>query len=269
MPPASPPRPGPVPGGPGTRPVVLVPTCLRPIGKEAFHATGTEYARAVRLAGCLPLLVPNAEADEIDALLDLADGVLLTGSPSNVNPAFFGEPVRDASLPLDAARDAWVLPAIPKLLARGLPLFALCRGLQEVNVALGGSLHQAVHAVPGLADHREPDDAPLEREYAAAHAVTVQAGGLLERLGLAPGFRVNSLHGQGVHRLAEGLRVEALAPDGVIEAFSVDAASGLGGFALAVQWHPEWQAADNPVSMRLLGAFGDACRAFRERRDLR
>ena len=251
---------------------MLVPTCLRTIGKETFHVAGTEYARAVRLAGCLPLLVPNADADEIDALLDLADGVLLTGSPSNVHPASFGELVRDPSLPLDPARDAWVLPTIPKLLARGLPLLALCRGLQEVNIALGGSLHQALHAVPGLADHREPGDAPLDLEYAAAHAVTVQAGGVLERLGLAPGFRVNSLHGQGVNRLADGLRVEALAPDGVIEAFSVDAASGrggFGGFALAVQWHPEWQAAGNPVSMRLLGAFGDACRAFRERRDLR
>ena len=251
------------------RPVVLVPTCHRSIGKETFHVAGTAYARAVRLAGCVPLLVPNAEADEIDALLDLADGVLLTGSPSNVHPASFGEPVLDPRLPLDPARDAWVLPMIPKVLARGLPLFALCRGLQEFNIALGGSLHQAVHAVPGFADHREPADAPLEAEYAAAHAVEVRPGGLLGRLGLAPGFRVNSLHGQGVNRLADGLRVEASAPDGVIEAFSLEGAGRAGGFALAVQWHPEWQAADNPVSMRLLGAFGDACRAFRQRRDLR
>ena len=250
----------------GARPVVLLPTCLRRIGKESFHVAGTEYARAVRLAGCLPLLVPNAAPEEFDTLLDLADGVLLTGSPSNVDPAHFGATVHDARLPLDPARDAWVLPLVPKLLARGLPLFALCRGLQEVNVALGGSLHQAIQEVPGLSDHREPDDVPVEVEYGPSHAVRVVPGGLLERTLNLPEFEVNSLHGQGVARLGDGLRVEARAPDGVVEAFSI---VGAERFALAVQWHPEWLAAENPVSMQLLTAFGDACRAFRQQRSLR
>lgn len=247
-------------------PLVLLPTCLRRIGKESFHVAGTEYARAVRLAGCVPVLVPNAAQGEIDGLLDLADGVLLTGSPSNVDPAYFGEAVHDARLPLDPARDAWVLPLVPNLLARGLPLFALCRGLQEVNVALGGSLHQALQEVSGVNDHREPDGVPVDVEYGPAHSIHVVPGGLLERTLQVPAFQVNSLHGQGVARLAHGLRVEALAPDGVVEAFSV---VGAERFALAVQWHPEWRAAENPVSMQLLAAFGDACRAFKAQRDLR
>jgi putative glutamine amidotransferase len=244
-------------------PVVLVPACNRVLGHHPFHIAGHKYVEAVRLAGALPLVVPNARPDEVDALLELADGVLLTGSPSNVHPQHFDEGVHDPDLPLDQARDAWTLPFVPKLLERGVPLLAICRGLQETNVALGGTLHQAIHRVPGFTDHRADDDAPAEAQYGPAHDVTVEPGGVLERLLPARSFAVNSLHGQGVARLAPGLRVEARAPDGVIEAFSVPDAPG---FALAVQWHPEWRAADNPVSMAMLRAFGDACRAYRARR---
>ena len=131
-----------------------------------------------------------------------------------------------------------------------------------MNVALGGSLHQAVHQQPGLMDHREPDDAPLEDQYGPAHEVSVVPGGLLETVLGDSRFLVNSLHGQGVNRLAEGLRVEAIAPDGLIEAFSRPSAPA---FNLCVQWHPEWQAADNPVSVKLFKAFGAACQAYRDR----
>ena len=253
------------------RPVVLIPACNRTLGDHRYQVAGDKYVESVRLAGCQPLVVPttaaSASADELDALLDLADGVLLTGSASNVHPVHFGEDVHDAALPLDPARDAWTLPLIPRVLARGIPLLAICRGFQEVNVALGGSLHQAVQEVPGKNDHRDADDAPLDVQYGPAHDVNVVPGGILAGLlaGLPgmPRIRVNSLHGQGVNRLAPGLRVEATAPDGLVEAFTVGHAEG---FNLSVQWHPEWQAAANPVSMRLFEAFGRACATWREQR---
>ncbi|HZT55069.1 MAG TPA: gamma-glutamyl-gamma-aminobutyrate hydrolase family protein [Burkholderiaceae bacterium] len=244
------------------RPVVLVPACNRVLGDHPFHVAGKKYVDAVRLAGCTPLIVPGASGDELDALLGLADGVLLTGSPSNVHPRHFAEDVHDASLPLDADRDAWTLPLIPRALERGIPLFAICRGFQEMNVALGGSLHQAVQEVPDRHDHRAAKNAPAEAQYGPAHDLHVQPGGVLARVLDAPTIRVNSVHGQGVNRLARGLRIEALAPDGLVEAFSADAARG---FNLGVQWHPEWQAETNPVSIRLLEAFGAACVAYRDR----
>jgi putative glutamine amidotransferase len=242
-------------------PVVLVPACNRMLGQHPFHVAGKKYLDAVRLAGALPLVVPSATPEELDALLDLADGVLLTGSPSNVHPGHFGEAVHDTTLPLDPVRDAWTLPLIPKVIARGMPLMAICRGFQETNVALGGSLHQAVQEVPGMRDHRDRDADPVEVQYGLAHPVRVQPGGLLARLLGTGEVQVNSLHGQGIHRLANGLRVEALAPDGLVEAFSV---ADSPGFALGVQWHPEWQAADNPVSMAMLRAFGAACQDYRD-----
>ena len=245
------------------KPLVLVPACNRLLGDHPFHVAGKKYVDAVRLAGATPLIVPTAELDELDALLDIADGVLLTGSPSNVHPRHFDEPVYDATLPLDPARDAWTLPLIRRALARGLPLFAICRGTQEANVALGGSLHQAVHEVAPHLDHRAPAGQSAAAQYAARHAVDVVPGGLLSRIVEQTRFEVNSLHGQAVKQLAPGLRVEALAPDGVVEAFSVIDAPG---FNLCVQWHPEWQAASNPVSMQLLQAFGQAVRAYRHRR---
>ncbi|CAN5803273.1 gamma-glutamyl-gamma-aminobutyrate hydrolase family protein [soil metagenome] len=245
------------------KPIVLVPACNRMLGQHPFYVAGKKYLDFVRLAGCQPLVVPSAEPEELDALLDLADGVLLTGSPSNVHPSHFGEDVYDAQLPLDVDRDAWTLPLIPRVLARGLPFFAICRGFQEANVALGGSLHQAVQEVPGQHDHRASTDAPAEVQYGMAHDVAVEPGGVLARIVEAPNIRVNSVHGQGANRLAAGLRIEARAPDGLVEAFSFEASKG---FNLSVQWHPEWQAASNPVSMRLARAFGVACQTFRETR---
>jgi len=253
-------------------PVVLVPACQRVLGRHPFHVAGKKYIDAVRLAGCLPLVVPAAQADELPALLDLADGILLTGSPSNVHPSHFGEDVLDESLPLDPERDAWTLPLIRQALARGMPLLGICRGFQEVNVAMGGSLHQAVHAQPGLMDHRGDDSKPVDEEYGLSHPVSLMPGGqlaqALDGLGgevLKDGqFMVNSLHGQGVNRLAPGMRVEALAPDGVVEAMSWQAPDT--PFSLCLQWHPEWKAADNPVSQRIFKAFGQACWGYRAKR---
>ena len=241
------------------KPLVLVPACNRQLGDHPFHIAGQKYVDAVRLAGCTPLIVPTAEADEIPGLLALADGVLLTGSPSNVHPSHFGEDVHDPSLPLDPARDSLTLALIRQALALGLPLFAICRGTQETNVALGGSLHQAVQEVGPFNDHRSVSGQPAEVQYADVHPVQVLPGGRLAQIVGRSSFQVNSLHGQAVNQLAPGLRVEAVAPDGIVEAFSVETAPG---FNLCLQWHPEWQAAANPVSMQLLTAFGDATRAW-------
>jgi putative glutamine amidotransferase len=243
-------------------PVILVPACNRMLGDHPYHVAGKKYVDGARLAGGLPLVVPSASADEIDALLDLAHGVLLTGSASNVHPSHFGEEIHHPELMLDVTRDEWTLPLIPKALERGIPLLAICRGFQETNVALGGTLHQAVQEVPGHRDHRAPAGANAEVQYACAHSVMVAPGGLLESIVEQPTIEVNSIHAQGVKRLAPGLRIEARAPDGLVEAFSMPQAKG---FNLCVQWHPEWQAASNPVSVRLFEAFGAACRAYRDR----
>lgn len=251
-------------------PLVLVPSCQRVLGRHPFHVVGRKYVDAIRMAGGVPMMVPGGRPDEMLAALDVIDGVLLTGSPSNVHPSHFDEPVHDEELPLDPVRDAWTLPLIRAALERGLPLLAICRGLQEVNVALGGSLHQAVQDQPGHMDHRSDESLPVEQEYGLSHAIHIQPGGLLDRVleGLPEGVRdgmqvkVNSLHGQGVKRLAEGLRLEALAPDGVVEAFSHPEA----GFNLCLQWHPEWLAHENPVSQRIFEAFGQACREHRRSR---
>ena len=225
-----------------------------------YHAAGDQYLRAVLDgAGGLPLLIPALggplEAGELAARLD---GLLITGSPSNILPDHYGgEPSEPGTLH-DPDRDATTLPLIRAALAAGVPLFGICRGLQELNVALGGTLHQRVHELPGKHDHRWDDADPLEKQYGPAHPVRVCPGGVLERALGAGEITVNSLHWQGIDQLAAGLRVEAEAPDGLIEAVSVrDAAT----FALAVQWHPEWRFAENPASQALLGAFGAAARA--------
>ena len=248
-----------------SKPIVLVPACNRMLGEHPFSIAGKKYLDAVRLAGCMPLVVPTAEPSEFDALLDLADGVLLTGSPSNVHPRHFGETVHNPALPLDPDRDSWTLPLIPRVLQLGIPLFAICRGFQETNVALGGSLHQAVHEVAGQHDHRgaSATGGNAEAQYGVAHHVLVERGGTLDAI-LAQGeIDVNSVHGQGVNRLAAGLQVEARAPDGLVEAFSM---KGSAGFNLGVQWHPEWKAAENPISVKLFKAFGRACENYRSRR---
>ena len=246
------------------RPIVLVPACHRQLGSHACHTVQDKYLHALLHASCcMPLVLPAVGKDaDLDAALQIADGVLLTGSPSNVHPSHFGQAVHDDTLPLDPARDDWTLPLIPKLVARGMPLLAICRGFQEDNVALGGTLHQAVHAVPGMQDHRENIHDTLARQYAPAHRVRLTPGALLSRiLGGESEMMVNSLHGQGIARLADGLLVEALADDGLVEAWTVAA---MPGFALGVQWHPEWQVEQNPQSMRMFEAFGQACREHQQ-----
>jgi putative glutamine amidotransferase len=222
---------------------------------------GEKYLKALAdAAEALPLIVPVlADLVDVDELLSRCDGILLTGSPSNVEPQHYdGAASREGTLH-DPARDALTLPLARRALERGIPLFAVCRGFQELNVALGGTLHQHVHEVPGFRTHKEDPGDPLEVQYGPAHPVTLVEGGLLRRLAGTDTVMVNSLHSQGIRRLAGGITVEALADDGLVEAFTVDEAPA---FALAVQWHPEWQVNSNPFSMKLFKAFGDACREY-------
>lgn len=237
-------------------PLIGVTACRQQLGKYSSHTVGDKYVEAAGFAG-IPLLLPaRSEAIDPRRLLERLDGVLFTGSPSNVEPHHYEGPASAAGTLHDAHRDRLTLPLLRAALDLGVPVFCICRGFQELNVALGGSLHQRVHELPGHRDHREPQEVAVEEQYAAQHGVEVQPGGLFERLGLAPGFAVNSLHSQGIDRLAPGLRVEAVAPDGLVEAVSLE---GGAGFALGVQWHPEWRFADNPVSLRLFEAFREAC----------
>lgn len=244
-------------------PLVILPACRRKIDGRVFHAVPEAYSDALRLATCHPLLVPGVGLGEFESLLDLADGILLPGSPNNVDPAHFGEEVLDITLPLDPPRDALTLPLIREAIRRGIPLLGICRGHQEINVALGGSLYQAINRIPGYDNHQPAVGEPPGVMFGPIHDVRITPGGLLERLLGGGSVRVNSVHGQGVNRLADGLRVEAVAPDGVIEAITMPAAAG---FNLGVQWHPEWLAAGNPVSEAIFHAFGAACRAYRDQK---
>jgi len=219
---------------------------------------GEKYARAVKSgAQAQPVLFPLAQASQIEPLLGLVHGVMLTGSPSNVHPQHFAEAVADPTLPLDPERDSLTLGLVNACVAQGVPLLGICRGFQEINVALGGSLHQAVHSQPGKDDHREDKQATLSQQYAPRHTVHLAPGSVLAAWAGAELAQVNSLHGQGINRLAKGLRAIATAQDGLIEAFEVEGAKT---FALAVQWHPEWQFWNNPFYAAVFTAFGDACR---------
>jgi putative glutamine amidotransferase len=246
------------------KPVVLIPSDVKQIGVYPFHAVGQKYILAVAQgAEALPLLVPSiSDHLDIDELLAYADGIMLTGSPSNVHPSHFGQEVHNPALPLDPARDALTLQLIKATIAAGVPLLAICRGFQELNVAYGGSLHQAVQEVAGYNDHREAKDLDVDAQYAPVHQVNLVANGHLAKILGAKETTletmVNSLHGQGIDRLGEGLSAEAHAPDGLIEAVHVDGAKA---FALGVQWHPEWKVMENPSYLSIFKAFGDACRA--------
>lgn len=239
--------------------IIGVPADRRTLDPHPFHMVGEKYLQAlVDGADALPLIVPVlADRLDVDAILAQVDGVLLTGSPSDIEPHHYdGEPSRDGALH-DPERDALTLPLARRTLDIGMPLLAVCRGFQELNVVLGGSLHQHVNEVPGYHNHKENPDDSLDVQYGTSHPVTLVDGGLLSTLHGEASAIVNSLHGQGVKRLAEGVTVEAVADDGLIEAFTVDSAKS---FALAVQWHPEWQVTDNSFSMEIFKAFGDACR---------
>jgi putative glutamine amidotransferase len=224
------------------------------------HAVSDTYVRVTdTVVEGVPVLLPaNGEAADIPTLLARLDGLMLTGSRSNVQPALYGGPPHPEGTPEDARRDAVTLPLIRAALAAGLPILAICRGLQELNVAMGGTLHQRLQDLPGRIDHSTPQVASLGVRIGKAHTVDVVAGSWLHRIAGARQIAVNSLHNQGIDRLAPGLVAEGFAPDGTIEAVRAVASPG---FAVGVQWHPEFDYASDPVSCHIFKAFGDAVAA--------
>lgn len=249
------------------KPIVGIPADRREYTGHPFHMAGEKYLAAiVRSADAVPLIIPVlSKMLDLEALLRHVDGILLTGSYSNVEPHHYaGEPSEEGTLH-DPHRDAVTLPMIRLLLDHGVPLFAICRGYQEFNVAMGGSLHQKVREVPGYHNHLDDPHDPLEVQYGPSHPVVLSEGGVLHGLVGQATVMVNSLHGQGVAQLGDGLSVEATADDGLVEAFRVADAPG---FNLGVQWHPEWRSTEDELSTVMFKAFGDACRERARRRQV-
>lgn len=244
-----------------TRPIIVVPCCTKRINDYTFDAVKREYTSAVaQAADCQPLLLPlDSALVDIEAVLGVADGLLFTGSPSNIDPRHYSERQQPV-LPhaLDPQRDAVTLPLIRDAIARKIPTLAICRGFQELNVALGGTLYQSVHTEGPYFDHRENKDAPIAERWGPKHPVKL-SGRLREWIGRDE-IIVNSLHGQGIARLADGLIAEAHAEDGLIEAVRGPHDDS---FCLGVQWHPEWDATTNTASKTIFQRFADAVRSRR------
>lgn len=241
------------------RPVVVIPCCTETVSGLISDTAGRKYSAAVADgAGCLPLLLPVGKGlADIGSVLDVAAGILLTGAISNVHPENYSDEAPLLPEAIDRDRDAVTLPLIRAAVERKVPLMAICRGFQELNVALGGTLHQAVHTLDGYADHREPKVSDFEVMFGPRHPIKL-TGELRNWLGQDE-IIVNSLHGQGVKDLAKPLVAEAFAEDGLVEAVRV--AEGH-PFSIGVQWHPEWQYHSNPTSLALFRRFGDAARCM-------
>jgi len=248
-----------------TKPLVLVTADVKSIEGYNWHAATSTYLQAVlKGSDAIPMILPSLGAElDLDAALDQVDGVLATGSRSNVNPQLYGEEPTEENGPYDPGRDSTTLPLLKRAVERGIPVFAICRGMQELNVALGGTLHTEIQTLAGRNDHRAPTSDRQDERFRIAHPVEVTAGGCLAAvLGEEP-IEVNSLHRQAVGVLGATLTTEAVAEDGTIEAASMEDSPG---YVLATQWHPEyWVTTDGP-SKKLFEAFGDAVRAYREKR---
>jgi putative glutamine amidotransferase len=238
------------------RPALIgVPADLQQGPVHLQHIARVQYVNAVVDGmGAVPVVLPAIGArQDVAAILDRLDGLLFTGSPSNVEPRHYGDSAEPRA-PADPARDATTLPLMRAALARGLPMLCLCRGHQELNVALGGTLHRYVENLPGKIDHRAPEHDDANVRYANRHWVDLAPDSLLREIAGAGRALVNSLHGQAIDRLAEGLAVEAAHEDGTIEA--VRWTSGP-GFALGIQWHPEWHIKTDPFAAAIFRRFAD------------
>lgn len=250
------------------KPLIGISCCTKQFGVFGMpnHAASDTYIRATDLVvGGVPVLLPaNGPMADIETLLDRLDGIILTGSRSNVQPSLYDGPPHAEGTPEDPNRDGITLPLIRAAVTRGVPLLAICRGFQELNVALGGSLHQRLQDVPGRIDHSTPMQPSAKVRQGKAHRVRVTPGGWLHRLAGATEIAVNSLHNQGIERLAPGLVTEGVAPDGTIEAVRVvvGPAGAAPGFAVGVQWHPEYDWPEDSLSRRIFEQFGDVVRAY-------
>lgn len=204
----------------------------------------------------LPLLIPaDPRYVSVPELLEVCDGFLLTGGRPNVHPDEYGEEATEAHGVFDRARDAITLPLVRALVERGQPFLGICRGFQEVNVAMGGSLYPEIRDLPGRMNHRMPPDGTLEEKFALRHPVEFAEGSPFHHLFGTREVMTNTLHGQGIKVPGKRIVIDGWAPDGTPEAIHVD---GAPGFTLSVQWHPEYRAARDPVSRPLFEAFGTA-----------
>jgi putative glutamine amidotransferase len=248
------------------RPVVGIIGNLNILNDQyAVHAGGVTNSSAVaQVSGCMPLIVPSDPSlVSVAELLDTCDGFVLTGGRPNVHPEEYGEEETEKHGTFDRARDAITLPLVRACVERGQPFLGICRGFQEVNVALGGTLHPEIRELPGRMNHRMPQNATLEEIFAHRHPVRFTEGGVFHRLMGAAEVMTNTLHGQGIATEGPDIVIDGWAPDGTPEALYV---KGAPGFTLAVQWHPEWNAANDPVSRPLFRAFGEAVADWRAMR---
>lgn len=242
------------------QPLVAVSTDVRQFENYTWHAAPQQYLEAALAgAGVLPVLVPSfGDRLDLDQLLASVHGVMITGSKSNVHPSLYGGEASDANGPYDPERDATTLPLIRKAIDRGVPLLAICRGIQELNVALGGTLATEIQEREGSLDHRAPVSDSQDERFAIRQAVRIRPGSCLAGVFGAGEIKVNSVHRQAVDRLGDLLEIEAVAEDGTVEAVSV---KGARAFAVGVQWHPEYWVKSDDASARVFKAFGDAVRA--------
>lgn len=225
------------------------------------HAGGTMNSQAVaEVCNALPLLIPaDPRLVTLEDLLETCDGFLLTGGRPNVHPEEYGETETAAHGTFDRARDAIALPLVRACVERGQPFMGICRGFQEVNVAMGGTLYPEIRDLPGRMNHRMPPDGSLEEKFALRHPVSFCPQGPFHRLFGEIEVMTNTLHGQGIKTPGARVVIDGHAPDGTPEAIYIKDAPG---FTLSVQWHPEWNAAQDPVSRPLFQAFGNAVQSW-------
>ncbi|WP_339693524.1 gamma-glutamyl-gamma-aminobutyrate hydrolase family protein [Celeribacter baekdonensis] len=230
-------------------------------GQYPAYTGGKMNAEALAdVSECMPLLIPaHPSLVSVEELMAVCDGFLFTGGRPNVHPEEYGEPETDAHGAFDRGRDAVTLPLIRACVAAGLPFLGICRGFQEVNVAMGGTLYPEIRELPGRMNHRMPPDGTIEEKFALRHPVRLSEGGVFHRLFGTDEVMTNTLHGQGIKTPGARIVIEGYAPDGTPEAIYVKDAPG---FTLSVQWHPEWNACQDPVSRPLFTAFGDAVHAY-------
>tara|TARA_R100001129_G_scaffold184692_5_gene170299 strand:- start:6941 stop:7708 length:768 start_codon:yes stop_codon:yes gene_type:complete len=242
--------------------IVVIPADIREFDGYVWHASPSQYVNAaIRGAHVQPLIVPSLEEGfDADRVLDRVDGVLVSGSRTNVHPSLYGAEETESHGPFDPARDATSMKLITRAIERGIPLLAICRGIQELNVALGGTLATEIQDLPGRMDHRKPNDPDTDKAFAIRHSIKVRKNGCLSAILGDEEPRVNSLHRQAISDLAPRLAVEAEAEDGTVEAVSVIDAPG---FAVGVQWHPEYWVGSDAISDRIFAAFGEAVSHYR------
>jgi len=245
------------------KPLVGIVCCRKEIERHPFHVVGEKYIKAIHeFSNVTSVLIPSDDLASMMPVLRRLDGFLLTGSLSNVHPDRYKDSIKDSGMLIDTDRDEYVFNVVKKIIEMEMPILAICRGFQEMNVIFGGSLFQSLEAESNHKGHDFDRDASVEDQYDISHAVSFENGGYLNRLTELSEAEVNSLHTQGVKDLGQGLNIEAISQEGLIEAFTVKDA---GGFNLSVQWHPEWKPENSVLSRKIFKAFGSACREYAEK----